>query len=225
MNSLKINVHNEIHSLSIPVNFFIATNIENKSSAPSFDRFQQQVLSELSPSLSKENLKNDPVLEGYRNLRTSIGLSRIKSVSSSEALLNYLLKKNTLPQINLLVNLYNLISVKTHISIGAHDLKKINKHLDFRITKGDEKFVPMGSNESIDIKRGEYAYIDGSNEVLCRLDHRQCNKTRITEETKSCLFIVQGNPNTNKEKINSVTEELIKLLNYYCNAEAIIINY
>jgi DNA/RNA-binding domain of Phe-tRNA-synthetase-like protein len=223
MNIPKINVYDEIHALNIDVNFIIFQNIQNKKSDESFDVFQQQVLSELTSTLSKEQLKNDPVLEGYRDLRTAVGLSRSKNVCSSEALLNYLLKKQTLPQINLLVNIYNMLSVKTHISIGAHNLDSIDQYMDFRLTNGNEKFIPMGETESVEIKKGEYAYIDGSDEILCRLDYRQCNKTKITEDTQSCLFIVQGNPNTNKEEINIVTEELVKLVNQFCGSEAVII--
>jgi DNA/RNA-binding domain of Phe-tRNA-synthetase-like protein len=98
------------------------------------------------------------------------------------------------------------------------------KHcLDFRITNGDELFIPMGLDKPVDIQKGEYAYIDGSNEIVCRLDHKQCHKTRITEATSSCLLIIQGNPYTTKEQISNVAEELITLVCEYCGGEAEII--
>ena len=225
MNTPVIKVYDEIHKLNIVVNFIVFKNIRNRKSDQSFNDYQQQVFSELIPDLSKEMLKKDPVLEGYRNLRTKLGLSRNKTICSSEALLNYLFKKNTLPQVNLLVDIYNLLSVKTHISIGAHELGMIDQYLDFKITSGNEIFIPMGSDESIEISKGEYAYVDGGNEVLCRLDHRQCHKTRISESTQSCLLIVQGNPNTTSEQINSATEELIRLVNKYCGGDAEVIRH
>ncbi|MCZ6804316.1 MAG: phenylalanine--tRNA ligase beta subunit-related protein [Proteobacteria bacterium] len=225
MNTPVIKVYDEIHQLNIVVNFIVFKNIRNRKSDQSFNDFQQQMFSELIPELSKEMLKNDPVLEGYRVLRAKLGLSRNKYTCSSEALLKHLLKKNTLPQINLLVDIYNLFSVKTHIFIGAHELGIINHPLDFKLTNGDELFIPMGSDEPIEISKGEYAYIDGGNEVLCRLDHRQCHKTRISESTRSCLLIVQGNPNTTREQINSATEELIKLVNKYCGGDAEVVRY
>lgn len=218
-----IKVHDEIHKLNIVVNFIVFKNIRNKKSDQSFNSYQQHVLSDVNSRLSKEMLKQDPVLEGYRDLRTKLGISRSKYICSSEALIKFLLKKETLPQVNLLVDIYNLLSVKTHVSIGAHELEMIEHHLDFRFTNGDEKFIPMGCDEPIEIKKGEYAYIDGSNEVLCRLDHRQCHKTRTSESTQSCLLIVQGNPNTTTEKINSVTEELVILVKEFCGGSAEII--
>jgi DNA/RNA-binding domain of Phe-tRNA-synthetase-like protein len=223
MNTPAIKVHDEIHKLNIAVNFIVFKNIRNQISDQSFNNYQQHVLSDVISGLSKEMLKTDHVLEGYRDLRTILGLSRSKYICSSEALLKYLLKKNTLPQVNLLVDIYNLLSVKTHISIGAHELGMINHHLDFKITNGDEIFIPMGSDEAIEISKGEYAYIDGGNEVLCRLDHRQCHKTRTSELTQSCLLIVQGNPHTTNEQINSTTDELIKLINEYCGGDAEVI--
>jgi len=220
MNTLVIKVQDEIHKLGIVVNFIIFKNIQNQNSDPSFNNYQQHVLSEIIPGLSKEMLKTDHVLEGYRELRTKLGLSRSKYICSSEALLKFLLKKNTLPKVNLLVDIYNLLSVKTHISIGAHDLGMINQYLEFRMTNGDELFIPMGLDESVNIQKGEYAYIDGNNEVLCRLDHRQCHKTRTSELTQACLLIIQGNPNTTIEQIDSTAEELVELIKEYCGGDA-----
>ncbi|MCZ6803195.1 MAG: phenylalanine--tRNA ligase beta subunit-related protein [Proteobacteria bacterium] len=225
MTTLIVNVDDEIHVLGIIVNFVIFKNIRNRKSDQSFHHYQQQVLSELIPDLSKEMLKEDHVLEGYRILRTKLGLSKNKYICSSEALLKYLLKRNTLPHVNLLVDIYNFLSVNTHISIGAHELRMINHCLDFRITNGDELFIPMGSDKPVNIQKGEYAYIDGSNEIICQLDHRQCHKTRINEATRSCLLIVQGNPNTTSDRINSVTKELIILVNKYCGGDAEIIRH
>jgi len=225
MNTPVIKVYDEIHELNIVVNFIVYKNIRNRKSDQSFNDYKQQVFSEIIPDLSKEMLKKDPVLEGYRDLRTKLGLSRNKAICSSEALLKLLMKKNTLPQVNLLVDIYNLLSVKTHISIGAHELGMINHHLDFKLTNGDELFIPMGSDDAIEISKGEYAYVDGSNEVLCRLDHRQCHKTRISESTQSCLLIIQGNQYTTSKQINSTTDELIKLVNQYCGGDAELIRH
>ena len=225
MNTLIVNVDNEIHKLGIIVKFIVFKNIRNQESNEEFENFRQQGLTGIIPRLSKEMLKEDHVLEGYRVLRTKLGLSKNKYICSSEALLKYFLKKNTLPHVNLLVDIYNFLSVKTHISIGAHELYIIDHCLDFRITNGNELFIPLGSDKPIDIQKGEYAYIDGSNEIICRFDHRQCHKTRITEATRSCLLIVQGNPYTTKEQINNVTGELITLVCEYCGGEAEIIKY
>ena len=223
MNTLIVNVDEEIHKLGIVVNFIVFKNIRNLESNNEFESYRQQRLANIIPGLSKKMLKDEQVLEGYRVLRTKLGLSKNKYICSSEALLKYLLKKNTLPHVNLLVDIYNLLSVKTHVSIGAHELGMVNQHLNFRITSGDEIFIPMGSNEPVQVEKGEYAYIDGSNEILCRLDHRQCHKTRITEATRSCLLIVQGNPYTTKEQISNVAEELITLVCKYCGGEAEIV--
>lgn len=225
MNRPLITVHDEINKLGIIVNFIFFENICNRKSDPSFNNYQKQVLSDLIPTLSKEMLKKDPILEGYRELRAKLGLPRSKTICSTEALLKFVLNKGTLPRVNLLVDIYNLLSVKTHISIGAHALEEIEQSLDFRITTGDETFISMGSIEPVKIQKGEYAYIDGSNEVLCRLDHRQCDKTRITESTQSCILIVQGNPYTTHEKINRVTEELIQIIHAYCGGNAEIFQH
>jgi DNA/RNA-binding domain of Phe-tRNA-synthetase-like protein len=76
-----------------------------------------------------------------------------------------------------------LISAKTLLSIGAHDLSKINGNIRFIETKGNEKFTPLGEKSPIILPREEYACTDES-KVLCRLDIKQCNETKITKDTK-----------------------------------------
>ena len=84
--------------------------------------------------------------------------------------------------VNLAVDIYNLISMETGICLGAHDLKGVNGNITLRFTTGTEKFLPLGQTEPKEVKANEYSYIDDRNEILCRLEIRQVEKTKVTEE-------------------------------------------
>jgi septum formation topological specificity factor MinE len=52
---------------------------------------------------------------------------------------------------------------------------------------------------------------------LCRLEARQSNTTKITEESQKILLIIQGNSRTEIDYILSAKEELIDNIKKYFN--------
>ena len=139
--------------------------------------------------------------------------------ASPENLLRYLFAKQKLPDINLLVDIYNLVSIKTKLALGAHDTRHINGNVNLRLTNGDEHFIPLGYKESKPAGTGVYAYIDDANDVLCWMEVRQVEKTKITLDTSECFYIVQGSKETPAKYIKSVCEELIFLTKRFCGGE------
>jgi len=66
MTTLIVNVDDEIHKLGIVVKFIVFKNIRNQESNEIFESYRQQGLADIISGLSKEMLKEDHVLEGYR---------------------------------------------------------------------------------------------------------------------------------------------------------------
>jgi DNA/RNA-binding domain of Phe-tRNA-synthetase-like protein len=133
--------------------------------------------------------------------------------------LNFLISKRTIPRINLLVDIYNLISIKYGLALGAHDLSKIDGNVTLRLTRGDEIFFPLGQSDPKLIPKGDYSYIDDSNEIICHLEVRQVEKTKITLNTSDAFFIVQGNENTSDDYLNLATQDLINLIKENCGGK------
>jgi DNA/RNA-binding domain of Phe-tRNA-synthetase-like protein len=95
----------------------------------------------------------------------------------------------------------------------------VNGSIQLRLTTGGERFHPLGAVEPKAVHEGEYAYVDDSNDILCRLDVRQAEKTKITMDTRECFYIVQGNPNTPSSLVRATAEHLITLTKRYCGGE------
>ncbi|MCD8028498.1 MAG: B3/4 domain-containing protein [Erysipelotrichaceae bacterium] len=93
-----------------------------------------------------------------------------------------------------------------------------------RFTHGDEIFIPLGQSEPVPVQANEYSYIDDDNEVICRLEIRQVNKTKVTEDSKNIFFIVQGNEKTSNDYILDVANELINLITKYAGGTGKILN-
>ncbi|EKD78233.1 MAG: hypothetical protein ACD_41C00385G0003 [uncultured bacterium] len=203
-------------ALGIKVYCFTIHNLHNRVAHPDFEIDRLTILKELLAKTTAAVITNDPMLQGFRDLHTAVGKSNRRFVSSPENLLQTLLRTSTLPSINLLVDIYNLVSVQTHLALGAHDISQIAGHVALRLTNGTERYQALGKSQPEPVPAGEYAYIDDSNEIICRLECRQVEKTKITSETTGAFFIVQGNPNTTDSAITSGRNQLISLVQKYC---------
>lgn len=209
----------EVSALGIKVAFLIIHNIDNNHYDDllkhKIDKFYTQFLQEHST----ESLENDANIIGYRKLHKTIGITDKSLVASPESLIKLLFKHKSLRPINFIVDTYNYIAIKNKVSIGAHDLKHINGNVRLCFTKGDERFIPLGKDKLQNVNCGEYCYIDDDNEILCRLDCRQCDKTKTTTDTKDCLFIIQGHKNITSKLIKSTAEELLTIFSPYTTDE------
>ena len=215
----QFDISDAARSLGIKAICFVIEGVRNQQTHPEFEAFRSQTLAETAKDLSPEVFETDPILIGFRDLHDAIRRSNRKNVASPESLLKLVLKTGGLPQVNLLVDIYNLMSVKTRLSLGAHDLTAINGNVHLRLTDGSETFWPMGSEKPKVVSPDEYAYIDDGGDVLCRLEVRQCDKTKITLDTTAGFFIVQGNANTPDDYLHEATNELLSLIKQFCGGE------
>ncbi len=212
-------VADDVLALGLNVACFIVEGINNKESTPEFESYLEQETNGLLRDLTSEKIKNDPILQGFRLLHQRADVSNRKNISAAENLLKMLLKHGQLPRINLLVDIYNLVSVKTRLSLGAHDLQKLGGDVHLKLTTGTERFWPIGTNELSPVKPGEYAYVDDDNDIICRLEVRQVEKTKVLPDTTACFFIVQGNPATSPACLQAACAELIELITRFCGGQ------
>lgn len=164
------------------------------------------------PNFIKKNL----ILSGFRNLHERTGASNRKNLAAPENLLKTVYKHRSIPRINLLVDIYNTISIKYKLALGAHDLASVEGDIHLKFTSGREKYVPLGATEPEEVPANHYSYVDGSDEILCYLDVRQVNKSLVAPETTDCFFVVQGNAETSFRYFEDASSELIALTKKFC---------
>ncbi len=198
----------DVSALGIKVAFLVIYGIDNNQHNNAIKKKIEKFYSDFLEEYSSEKLGNDASILGYRKLHKNIGINDKSLVASPESLINLLFKYKALRPINFIVDTYNYVAIKNKVSIGAHDLKHIQGNVRLCFTDGNEHFIPLGKDKPKNINCGEYCYIDDNNEILCRLDCRQCNKTKTTIDTKDCLFIIQGHKDIPIELITSTATEL-----------------
>jgi len=89
---ISFNIDPRVSDLGIMAVCFIIEGLNNQARSPEFDHYYERELRAILADLLPESIKNDPVLQGYRQLHTSAGISNRKTNSASENLLRYLSK-------------------------------------------------------------------------------------------------------------------------------------
>ncbi len=129
------------------------------------------------------------------------------------------LKGKELRSINMLVDIYNYVSLKHKIPLGGDDLDKVDGDITLCFACGDEPFTPLNTMETETVKEGEVIYTD-EKEVLCRRwNWRECDKTKMTPETNNAVLVLEGLPPVRQEDIESAAEDLSVLVRNYCGGE------
>jgi DNA/RNA-binding domain of Phe-tRNA-synthetase-like protein len=154
------------------------------------------------------SLESSDIIKGFSDLHARVSTKATKLRASSESLLMYFRARQGLPRINGIVDAYNAISVRSGVAVGAHDLRAVAGDIDLRLTCGDETFWPLGAKEAAKVPAGEYAYVDSGNEILCRLEVRQVEKTKITLESTDVFFIVQAHEQVPMAVIEAAAADL-----------------
>jgi DNA/RNA-binding domain of Phe-tRNA-synthetase-like protein len=167
----------------------------------------------------------DPVYAGFRELHKSFEVPTRKLLSAAETLIRYVEKRGDIPRIGPLVDVYNAVSLETKLSLGAHDLDTVTGGISVRLTTGAERYHPVGAAEPEPVRPGEYGYIDGDGtgggNVICRLEVRQSEKTKVTPATRDVFLIVQGNAATPPAYVQTGHDRLIGLLQRFFGGESV----
>jgi DNA/RNA-binding domain of Phe-tRNA-synthetase-like protein len=208
---MRFTVTDEVRRLGVHGAYVVLEDIDNGRTPEALERPLHALAARLDAELTPEFIATDPVLAGFRELHDAVGRSNRRFPSSAEGLVALFQRKRRLPRINPFVDLYNAVSLETRLSLGAHDLAKLEGGVTLKIATGDERFVPLGGSLPEPIHAGEYVYVDDADEVVCRLEHRQCEKTRVDAATRACFCIVQGHRGTSADDLRSALERLCSL--------------
>jgi DNA/RNA-binding domain of Phe-tRNA-synthetase-like protein len=155
------------------------------------------------------DMEDSATLRGFLDLHAAVSKRSEKLMSAPANLLAMFRLRKNIPRVNGIVDIYNSVSVASGLAVGAHDLAHVEGDIELRITRGDETFWPLGASSPARAPAGEYAYVDASNAVLCRLEVRQVEKTKITLETRDVFFIVQGHDRVTVRAMQQGAELLV----------------
>jgi DNA/RNA-binding domain of Phe-tRNA-synthetase-like protein len=175
----------------------------------------------------EKRVYNDPSLRDYKNhLRISswrkafekFGVNPNSQPPAIAALVKRTLSGTSIPFINKLVSIFNLVSLENIVPCGGDDIHCTKGNLELDFSTGDEEYVPLGKPEVMEHPRpGEIIYRDGDKKVLCRAwCWRNSHVTRIRPETTRVAINVDGLSPVSPEEISDITQSLSVKVEQHC---------
>lgn len=168
----------------------------------------------LAVRLDGRALHEDPYMAAWREVYTAFGSKPSRTRNSAEALAKRALTDSGLPRINLLVDLYNAVSVAHLIPVGGEDIDRIEGGMRLVRAVGDEDFVTVAGGEEVveHPDAGEVIWRDDAGVTCRRWNWRQGPRTRLTEETVSGIFLLEGLAPMPVTEVQQAGAELAELL-------------
>jgi len=153
----------------------------------------------LRDTYTLEKLKDEPNSRAYRDFYWRLGIDPTKQRPAAEALARRLLRGESLPRINPVVDAYNCASLRTLIAIGAYDLARIEGGLVLRLSREGERFEPIGG-KSESLKAGQIVLADDV-KVVHLYPYRDSKLSAVSETSVNVLFLSAGVPKIFRDRI------------------------
>jgi DNA/RNA-binding domain of Phe-tRNA-synthetase-like protein len=138
-----------------------------------------------------------PGVAAWRAAYKGFGIKRTSYRSSVERLIKRVLAGEPLPEINALVDLYNMVSLASGLCLGCDDLDRREGDLVFRCSRPGDSFLDMGAETGEDPddppKEGEVVYADARHVLCRRWNWRQDARTALSAATRRAALTVQSN--------------------------------
>lgn len=166
-----------------------------------------------SSSYTMEKIKKRPPIYATRQVYKTLGKDPNRYRPAGEALCRRILKGQPLYRINTLVDLINLLSLKTGYSIGGFDDEAIQGDLTLGVGKEGERFEAIGRG-ILNIK-GLPVYRDEVGGIGTPTSDEE--RTKITARTTRLLMLINGY--SGKEGLIEAVDDATGLLQKYAWAK------
>ena len=130
-----------------------------------------------------------PVIKKWREVYRGFGEKKARS--SIESLIRRVAGGKDIYNINPLVDIYNLASLKFELPCGGEDTDAMDADLELTFADGNEKFIPLGGVEEEHPSEGEIIYRSGDTAVCRNFNYRESDVTKLTGETKNAIIVFE----------------------------------
>lgn len=193
-----------------------ATGVSNGPSptrlAEAFTREQQATLERIGPT----SLAELPGIAAWRRAFRAFGVEPTQYRCAAEALLRRLTKQGSIPSINTLVDVGNLVSIRFGLPVAVFDQRQVTGGTTVRFARGDERFTDLGTSTVEHPEPGEVVFVDEAGLVSARRwCWRQGAESAAGPSTTEILVTVEGHHETAHVDVEAALADLRELIGEY----------
>jgi DNA/RNA-binding domain of Phe-tRNA-synthetase-like protein len=162
-----------------------------------------------------------PTLAAWRRAFRAFGVDPTAYRSAAEALLRRLTKQGSIPSINTLVDIGNLVAIRYGLPVAMFDQRTVTGGTKVQFASGIESFTDLGSGERETPEEGEVIFIDDAGLLSARRwCWRQSAESASGASTTEVLVTVEGHHDHAERDVTSAVADLQALLHAYASPEA-----
>ncbi|HEX6819447.1 MAG TPA: phenylalanine--tRNA ligase beta subunit-related protein [Ktedonobacterales bacterium] len=179
---------------------------------------QQAVLTRIGET----PLSQIPALAAWRSVFRGFGVDPTQYRSAPEALLRRLTKKGSIPSINALVDLGNLVSIRYALPVALFDLRATQGAIAVRFADGSERYTTLGEAEADAPQPGEVVFVDETGLVVARRwCWRQSDESAVHPGTREALVTVEAHGETARSDVGAAQGDLKRMLATYAGGVSV----
>lgn len=199
------------------IGVLVVRAIHNFGGSPEIQTELRKREAEIRMRYTLESIIQEPKIEVWRKAYASFGVKPKEHWSSVENLHRLILEGKEIRHVNQFVDIYNLISLRHMLPVGAEDLDAIQGDLTLDFAASNEtSALLLGDKERRAPHEGEVIYKDYISFMCRRFNWREADRTKLTESTKNCIAIIEGLPPVTEAEVSAALEDLKKYILKHC---------
>jgi DNA/RNA-binding domain of Phe-tRNA-synthetase-like protein len=150
-------------------------------------------------------------LAGWRAAFRKFGVDPTQYRSAPESLLRRLTKQGSLPEINVLVDLGNLISIRYGLAVAVVDTRAIHGTLSVHFADGSERYTTLNELEPEHPAQGEVIF-SYEEKLVMAWCWRQSEQSAARLDTTDAIITIEGHHATASQDVQNALSDLLRLL-------------
>ncbi len=216
---MRLSIHESVLALfpDVAVGAAAVRGFVNDGEDPAVTQALRRAEAALPGKLGGTPPAEHPRIALWREAYRRFGAKPKDHPSSVENLVRRVLKGWTVPHVNRLVDLYNVLSLETLLPAGAEDLDAIVGDVELTIAGENEPAVRLlGEPEERSPRPGEVIYRDRLGAICRRWNWKEADRTKLTPSTTNALLVVEGLPPVGRDEIAAALAEAARRIRESC---------
>lgn len=194
----------------------LARDVTNGPTSAEFQALYRAEQERVRQRLGATPLSQLESLAAWRRAFRSFGVDPTQYRSASEALLRRLTKKGDIPDINLLVDIGNLVSIRYTLPVAVFETRLLHLPVTVRFADGSERYSELGEREEDHPAPGEVVFCDEANVVVARRwCWRQSEPSAAVAGTREAIITIEAHHSAGHADIEAAVHDLVSLLKEY----------
>ena len=197
----------------------ITCEVRNSATSPAFWSEMEAEVKRFSATYSLEEINKRPEIAATRKIYKTLGKDPNRYRPSAEALCRRIVRYIPIYKVSMLVDIINLVSIRSGYSIGGFDLDKIQGDIQLGVGTKEDVFEAIGRG-LLNVE-GLPLYRDSIGGIGTPTSDNE--RTKISMGTKKLLIVINGYSGIGR--LQEAVDYAIQLLKKYAGLQKYEVNW